>query len=322
MGYRDVKVRTDDLMKFERPPNWSEDSKAVMIDAAYDSLATTLLKMVRSFWPGWLPGAAWLAWAAWQGDSMLWPALLLVLGLLHLIFLAMPSILYNQICWARVRGQYTHGLRLVGLLRVVGVAGAIKPLQLDGEKAKMLGGLGRVDEALALMARHQDDPNQVLYLNQIMEIHSAAGQREAMLAATRRLLEVSNNSQEVRIDLAWALMRYTPNVDEARQLIAGLHPSNCPELYAIGLRIVKGLIDQADGRHREALSALRREHDELEKYSLPLIAAIRAELRGYMALSLKASGQGAEAEALWQEVLPLVRVHHHDQLMERYQRAG
>jgi hypothetical protein len=37
---------------------------------------------------------------------------------------------------------------------------------------------------------------------------------------------------------------------------------------------------------------------------------------------MKADGQRKEADALWQKVLPLMRIHHHHRLISRYDKLA
>lgn len=322
MGYRDIQVRTDGLTASLRHDHWDADSAARMISAGYDTLAVAVLKIFWANKLAWLPGVVAFAWAMSTGRKPYIGLALLVAGLLYAAFKALPSVLYNQLLWARVHGHYSLGLRYVSLLRFFGAKSGISDMNLAAERAKMIAGLGRLDEALEEFSLHADDDDQIAYLTQSGAIHDAAGRRDNMISLQRQLLETSGNSQEARIDLAWSLMRYTGSHDEARALVAGLHPSNCAELYGAGLRIVHAMLEQAGGKHKAAIAALRKEHDFFARYSNPMMAGIRAELCAYIALSMKADGQAREADALWHKVLPLMRVHHHRLLISRYDKLA
>jgi tetratricopeptide (TPR) repeat protein len=213
------------------------------------------------------------------------------------------------------------GLLYVFLLRHLNFRGGVSALYLDAERAKMLAGLGKATEALQLFSVHSGDSNRISYLTQLGAIHDAAGDREKMIAIQRQLLKESKNSNEVRIDLAWSLMRYTTQYEEARQLVAGIHANSCAELYGAGLRIVHGLLAQVENQHEVAARGLRKVHDDLVPLVNPLTIGMRAELRAYLALSIKALGRHSEADALWLEVLPLLKIHHCDLLIARYEKA-
>ena len=321
MGCRDIKVRTDDLTA-ARSDNWDAHSAARMINAGYDTLAVAVLKIFWARKLAWLPGVLVFSWAMSTGRKPYFGLALLAAGLLHTALEALPAVLYKQLLWARVHGHYSLGLRYVSLLGLLSGKGGISPMNLAAERAKMLAGLGRLDQALDDFSVYADDANQIAYLTQSGAIHDAAGRRDNMIATQRQLLDASGNSQEARIDLAWSLMRYTASHDEARSLVAGIHPSSCAELYGAGLRIVHALLEQAAGRHRVAVAALRKEHDFFARYSSPLMSGIRAELCAFIALSMKADGQRKEADALWQKVLPLMRIHHHHLLISRYDKLA
>lgn len=321
MGCRDIQVRTSDLVALRRPDNWDAQSAARMINAGYDTLPVAVLKIFLARKLDWLPGVLVFSWAMTTGRKPYLGLALLAAGLLFTAIKALPSVLYNQLLWARVHGHYALGLRYVSLLRMTGHAG-LSPMLLAAERAKMLAGLGRLDDALDEFSAFSDNADPVAYLTQSSAIHDAAGRRDNMIATQRQLLDASGNSQEARIDLAWSLVRYTASHEEARALVAGIHPSSCAELHGAGLRIVHAMLEQAAGSHRQAIAALRKEHDFFARYSNPLVAGIRAELCGFIALSMKADGQRKEADALWQKVLPLMRIHHHHLLISRYDKLA
>jgi tetratricopeptide (TPR) repeat protein len=316
MGYRDINMRTDELMHFEAPQHFDA---GVMIDSAYDSLPVAVLKVFRARWTYLLPGALVLAWALWSGRSAWWGLGLLLAGLVFSAYRALPSVLYTQALCSRVHCKYARGLRCVSLLQLVGEKSDAMVVIYAAERSKMLAGLGRLDEALALFAPLAERAGEVLYLTHLGAIYESAGRRDTMLDLQRQLLASSGNSKEMRIDVAFSLMRYTGQHDEARQLVAGIHASQCADMAASGLRVVHGLLDQAAGRHAEAIAALQKEHAFMSRFSgNPLALALATELRAYIALSMKALGKNDAAAALWTEVLPFMRMHGNELLIARY----
>lgn len=317
MGYRDIKVRTEDLNQLPLGDDWNPALAAQHIDAAYDSLGVSVLKMLARRWWFLLPGAALYAYDSATGGHANLAKALLVGGALGALVSTLPNVLYNQALWARTRGHFKLGLKYVAVLRAVTAAKGDVAVNFAAERAKLIAALGREDEALAEFAKHESATNRRAYLVQVAAIHSAAGNFEAMIDAQKLLMD-ETGSKEVAIDIAWSLMRYTTRYEEARQLVAGMHASDFAELYAHGLRIVHALLEQADGRHAAAIAAMRKEHDAVSRYKIPLAIGICAELRGYIAMSMKAIGQRQEADKLWQAVLPLMRIHHNDMLISRY----
>ncbi|HEY5994677.1 MAG TPA: hypothetical protein VIU46_08775 [Gallionellaceae bacterium] len=322
MGYRDIRVLTADLETVKLSKSAENAPPEELINTRYDSLLIAVLKIYKGNWPFWVPGVLLVA-NEWRSGGPLYGGIaLLAAGLLLTTVLSLPVVLHNQEQLARVYGRYRSGLLYVSLLRRLNFTKAITPLYLDAERAKMLAGMGKVEQALQEFSVHADDPNQVSYLTQLVSIHDAAGDRKKMIEVQRKLLAESKNSNEIRIDLAWSLVRYTTEFDEARQLVAGLHSSNCGGLYASGLRIVHGLLAQVGNQHEVAARELRKVLDELAAMTSPGIIGMRAELRAYLALSLKALGRRGEADALWQEVLPLLKIHHYDLLIKRYEQEA
>ncbi len=317
MGYSDVRVLTDELVSFFTRA-CDGVLPALVIEAAYDSMPAALLKVFKGNWLLYLPGGLLIAEALWSGRTLYLGIGALLIGLGFVAFLSLPMVLYQQVLWARVRGHWASGLRNLAWLRRVN-RGGISAMQLDAEEAKFIAGQGDLERALQVIAPHADTRDQVGYLAQLGAIYNTAGDFDRMLQVHKQLIEASNNSKEARIDLAWALARYTTRYEEAREIIVGIHPSACSEMYGRGLRIVQALLAQAAGRHGAAAVDLRKVHDELLPMMNPLVIGIRAELRGYLALSHKQMGNTSEADTLWQEVLILLEVHHCDLLIARYE---
>ncbi len=322
MGYRDIRVLTGDLDAFHGRQDRETGPPAALINSRYDSLLVAVLKIYKGNWIFWLPGVLLIGNAWRSGQSLYGGAAALAAGLLLTTVLSLPVVLHNQALWARVRGRYRLGLFYVFLLRHLNFRGTLTPLYLDAERAKMLAGLGRAAEALQEFSVHAEDPNRISYLTQLVSIHDNAGDRKKMIEVQRQLLAESKNSNQIRIDLAWSLVRYTTQYEEARQLVAGIHANNCAQLFAAGLRIVHGLIAQVENQHGVAARELRKVHDELVPLSNPLTIGMRTELRAYLAVSLKALGRRDEADALWQEVLPWLKIHHYELLIERYEQEA
>lgn len=322
MGYRDIRVLTSDFETIKLSKAAASSPPEALINTRYDSLLVAVLKIYKGNWPFWLPGVLLVA-NEWRTGAPLYGGIVLLAGgLLLTTVLSLPVVLHNQERLARVRGHYRLGLLYVSLWRRLNFSKAVTPLYLDAERAKMLAGMGKVEQALEEFSVHADDPNQASYLTQLVSIYDNAGDRKKMIETQRQLLAESKNSNEVRIDLAWSLVRYTSQLEEARQLVAGIHSSNCAGLYASGLRIVHALIAQTENRHELAVRELRKVLDELAAMTSPGIIGIRTELRAYIALSLKALGKHKEADALWNEVLPHLKIHHYEYLIERYKKIA
>lgn len=322
MGYRDVRMQTGDLVHFKAPEHFDASVAAVMMEIHSDSLAVAVLKIYRARWIDFLPGVLVLGWALWSGRSPWWGLGLLVAGMIWTTYKALPTVLYTQVLWARVQCKYERGLRYVAWLRMLSKTNETLAVACGAERSNMIAGLGRLDEALALFAPYADRVAHVTYLTHVAAIYESAGRRDAMIDVQRQQLAARGNCKEMCIDLAFSLVRYTEHYDEARTLVAQIHPSQCADLPASGLRVVRALLDQADGRHAEALSALQAEHAVMSRYTSPLMVAMSTELRAYIALSVKALGKKDAAAAMWRELLPFMQLHGNTLLIARYDRLA
>lgn len=322
MGYRGVNMLSDDLQPFKRPVENRDDPDlpAMHIQSRYDALPVAIAKIYARHWIFLAPAAIAAAEYAWtpERSPAVW-ASLLVTGLIGITLRALPAALYNQLLSALVAGRPQQGLRYVALLRLLRPTSGMTEFQLDAEEGKFLAQAGRIDEALLKLKRHDDPYLQIPYLTALTAIYDHGGQRENKIATQRKLLDASENNPGVKIDLAWTLARSGSGIGEARALIAGVKPEDCAELYRYGLRIVQGLVAQADGQHQEAFAHFNAADLGFAPYTLPLFRAMRIELRAYAALSMKALGKRAEADILWQQALPHLHIHHGEDLIERYE---
>lgn len=310
MGYSEAQVRADNLA-FVRQEGQRSELPGLMIDADYDPLALVVLKIFARHWMLMLPGLFAMLLALWLGVPSIWWGVALV-GAAALFTLrgALPAMLFNLMQSARLHGHYDIGLHYANAFRMLALDKLVAPLMQDAERARMLAGLGRLDEALAVMSLYEDDSDPLQYLPLLASVYDIAGERELMAATQRKLVAASGNSLENRIDLAYTLARHTDRYEEVRGLIDGAHPDSCSDLYACVLRTVQGILLQSEGQHKLALAKLRKAHHGMMRHTNPAIVWMRDEMQAYVAVSMKALGKKVEGKAIWKSVLPMLRVHH------------
>ncbi len=322
MGYHAIQIRADDLSQVRGPVKFNAGMAIAKIEREPLALPLAVLKGCGARWPDLLPGAAALTWTLWAGRSPWWGVVLLVAGLAWSVYKVLPTVAYTQLMWARMHDKFELGMRCSNLLRMLGDRNDAMAVVYGAERAKMIASLGRLEEGLALFAPYADRTGDIAYLTHVAEIHDAAGRRDSMMDVQRKLLAASGNSKEMRIALAWSLLhdQRPGGVDDVDALVAGIDPGQCDYMPASVLRIVRGLLDQADGQHAKALVALKKEHAVLAPLNNPLVMAICAELRAYIALSMRSVGKKEAAEFLWKQALPFMKRQHNDLLIARYQR--
>lgn len=317
MGYSAIRVLSSNEQPHRRHVNEIPNAAAVAVQSRYDSIALAVAKSYGRNWKTWAPGIAVLGYNLVSGTSPWIGGTMLLFGLGLATAVALPMVLYQQVQFARAEGRWAAGLRYVAWLRKADFQKAIAPVMLDADRAKMLAGAGQLQLALDEFSQHADT-DRAVYLVQLAAIYDCAGQKEQMIATQRLSLADKPDSAELRIDLAWSLVRYTDRYDEARALMAEIDENSLGDLARLATQTVHALLAQQDRQHDQALAIMINVDDDLSAYANPLLIATRRELHGYMALSLKALGQRDEADRMWRDAVDLLRVHHHDRLIASY----
>ena len=207
MGYTDIRVLTDNLMGHLGPDTDNQAQTLVYIEARHDSLPAALLKMYRGNAIFWLPGALVLGYAFWSGSSTVTGSVLFTLGLLYTTYRTLPAVLYKQLLGARVAGRTAAGLRYVSLMRMLANKDHFSPMMADAEQAKLMAMDGHLAQAVELFSTHQGRDDRIAYLVQLNAIYDHAGDHDKAIAVHRETLEASQGKAEVKIDLAWSLLR-------------------------------------------------------------------------------------------------------------------
>jgi hypothetical protein len=226
-----------------------------------------------------------------------------------LLVLVLPMLLYNQLLQARMHARWRTARFCLALLARLNLLGAIKPYQLLSERCKILAGEGRVAPALLLWQTEEAHLTAEQYQTGLVQIHDAAGDHARMIEAQRAV--IAQGGQELaKIDLAMALARHTDRMDEAEALIAGFEPQGLSELALAGFSYVRGLVAAARDQHAVAIRHYEQAVAQVRQFqNNPLVLGMIAEINGYTALALRAAGDQRRADALWQQVRPLLGLH-------------
>lgn len=325
MGHTDVSVFTSnrDIVKIDTLDK--ELFPDTLIEAQTDSIPKTVIKTVLSNWILWLPFAIWAGWTLFDGppyDWVDWLALTLSgLTLGGSLYLAVPMLLYNAILEAVSWGRTDKARKNLKLLRAVFGARILPAAVLDLEEAKILATDGHKDEAIAIMERHKDGVDTITYMSYLGQIHDAAGDYPRMIDAFTEMLEQDPRNEEFKVELALALLRYTNRTDDAENLLRGLHPHNCSDLFVNGLYFAQGLLSAKQGQQALAIQTLGKALQGMQPFNLPIIGAMRAEIRGYIAVYLRQLGETEKAEQIWRQVFPRLRALNEEHVLKLYQHS-
>lgn len=324
MGLEDGKLLLESTPLGELPDLMLDPKlAAAAARAAREGLGMALLRALKGNAWLWLPPLLLVGWSAYEGGPYgtgdylgFGYALLAVAALLVLI---LPMVLYNQLLQARMHARWRTARFCLSALTRLNLLGGITANQLLSERCKILAGEGRSADALALWQAEEAHLSPEQYQAGLVMIHDASGDHPRMIEAQRAV--IAHGGQELaRIDLAMALARHTDQVDEAEALIAGFDPQGLSELALAGFSYVRGLVAAARGQHDTAIRHYEQAARQARQFqSNPLVLGMIAEITGYTALALRAAGDRARADTLWQQVRPLLGLHRGcERLIARY----
>ncbi len=276
-----------------------------------------LIGVLRAIWGNallWALPALIVVWNLYQGKPYGWGDYLsfvvALVAMLLTVAIVAPMVLYHQLLKQRCRGQHKRAQISVTLLRRLNWLNSLPKQALDGEQAKLIANRSGTDAGIEYWKQFEADLSEEQYLHGLVQIYDNSGRFGQMIAAQRRLAEVSQTPDLAKIDLAMALARYQDNAAEAEELLAQVPAGGLSELAAAGYHFTRGLICATRAQHQHALNQFGQALQAAQQFSAnPLVQAMIAEINGYVALTLRRSGDTAKADQLWQRVRPLIEVH-------------
>jgi len=299
---------------------------AEAVRAVQAPITASLLRSLRANMWIWLPPLILLFFSlssAGQADWRDW--LIYAYAGFALAFTAgtvAPMLLFYQYQRARIFGRWKRAMLYLSLLEKVNWIGGLKSFQLVAERCKILAAAGQEDQAVTLWSKQEKDVDPEVYYSELGQIYEAGGRSEKQLAAQRQLYEISATRELPTIDLALSLIRYRRVADESEALIGRLQSSHLSELALGGYHLVRGMILADRQQYSHALNQYRQAAEQLQQYAkaMPLILGLLAEVNGYVALALRATGKEQLAGEVWESVAPILRVHASTRLLvERYE---
>lgn len=323
-GHTDVRILSanHELIPIEQID--MEELAAVTVDSHQDSLAKTMGKILLGNAIAWVPFLLWSAWAWVQGPPYQWhdwlAFALATVTLTWTLFQTLPTFFYNASQDARAWGQPEKARKYFRWLRATGASG-LKPAQLDCEEAKLVAEAGDFEAAKAMLDRHQKHMAELEYLSHLATLHDAARHYPAMVESHAQMLRLAPDNAEFKVELALSLLRHTDRLDEAENLLRGVHARDCSQLVVGGLRFAQGLLAGRRGRFGEAVNHLQQALREIQFFSNPLIQGFCAEIGGYMAAFLRQAGKHEEAEQVWGLYAPRLEALRADHVLTRYTQA-
>jgi multidrug efflux pump subunit AcrA (membrane-fusion protein) len=191
--------------------------------------------------------------------------------------------------------------------------------------AAALAGLGRLPEALALVARHDsgDDLARAIHQDRLASILAVAQDVEGLMRAAERATVLAPESPMYWIDLAIRRLLRRGDAAGARQALdqAQLHPLS--ELAWAWMQVVAAMIDAEAGTPATALEKLQRAERDLELAAPPdtAIDGLRALLAAHRCLAHAALKNKAEADREWGLARPYLEATRESELLARCRAA-
>ncbi|MCB1608224.1 MAG: hypothetical protein KDI71_14740 [Xanthomonadales bacterium] len=293
--------------------------------AARANRESILVSALRALWGNallWLPPTLIAGWNLYWGTPFGWgdylSFVLATAAVLLTVAIVAPMILYHQLLKLRCQGRWRQAQWSLNLLRRFNWLGSLPKMTLDIEQAKLMGSKSDTAAAVRYWEQFRSELSEEQFLGGLVQIHDSCGQFDEMIQTQRRMATITQTPDLVRIDLAMALSRYQGKTEEAENLLAQISAAGLSEVATIGYHFTRGLICEARAQHQHALNQYAQAVELTQQFrGNPLVQAITAEINGYIALSLKRSGELGKADQLWQRVRPLIEPHPSGQALIR-----
>ncbi|MDG3007518.1 hypothetical protein [Paludisphaera mucosa] len=274
-------------------------------------LAAAVLAYRR--WRGW----PWTAIDWLQAFVVIWP----------MIFAAAAQLLreragrYGKLIEAVAWGRREDALRAADGLK----GSRVPPEELAFRRAQALAGLGRLDEALAVIATYGDGEAMAgwLYNGRLPEIYNAAKRPDDSRTALERAAELAPGNPSILLDLGGFEIRHGRNPRRARELPARAREHALSDVLTPFALALEGKILRDEGRPREAIPLLvdaRRRLSAL-RHASPLVGGAVDYLDADLALALAAAGDVDAALRHARRALPRLQALKGVDILDRLRSA-
>jgi len=292
------------------------------------SLASRLLWTFNRNAVIWGPLLLWAIAARWHDPEHL-PALplaLLTTFLLWFSWASVPTVMYQQALQASAWHRWAQVERWMRWLALWQRWFHVRmPLhELLVRRATALAGLGRLGEALELVAPLRTDPTLAATVSspaRFAPIYMAA--RNYLQAAQ---LQIQAHEQaptvSTAIDLAFTRVRWLDDPAGAAALLAPIDAAPQPPLVRIFLASARGLVALAEGSSGLAILHFETALGEARAHAgTPLMQGMILDTRAHYGLALVAVGRRKEARAHFKAAMPLLKARGDHALIERCKAA-
>lgn len=253
-------------------------------------------------------------------DYMAMGVLLMPLAIAMIAQLNNRALRFRQFIELAAWGRWAEVLEQAASLH-----GQLPEHELIWQQAKALAGLGRLNEAIELVAPMANDPTvpQWHYFSRLSSVYAVAGMRDEDLACTEKAIRLAPGNATLLLDAALTLLRYQLDIPRARQLLEQARSHALSDILVPTADVVEGILLLEEGRPDRALDKLRAGIEARDRFrnATALVGATQDRFRAYLALALAAMGDPPAAERQFQLAEPRLRALKRNDLLERCQTA-
>jgi tetratricopeptide (TPR) repeat protein len=330
LGYTDVVLHIDDVAALSL--NRSKINKQF---TPADYLAMRRGGGSFFFWVLWLYRRTWkttallLAFLAFRRvvsrEWNWWDGVLLAIILSPIVMAAWLKLGgkgqgFRRMMEARSWGRWGQMLE-----RLEPLQGKLSANEFAFRKAQGLAGLGRTDEAEAVVAPFAGGSAipEWYYWARMTEVYGVAHRTDRVVEALETAARLAPENATVRIDLAIALVRYRRDTRRARALLDEARDLAISDLAEPLFRAAEGLVSLEEKDAGRAVDLLKGAIKGLWYYrpGNPYIGLVTDRLRGSLALAYAALGDRAAAEREFRRAEPRLVALGMDELLGRCRNA-
>lgn len=298
----------------ERPHYWGRVALVTrkLYLQGWKFIAFLLLMLVVHWWMQ-------LRWAvlfySMAGVVLLFPLVIAILTQLGTRVLRDQRLL-ELVAW----GRWNEALR-----EIDGLHGLVPDQELLWTQAKALAGLGRLNDAIALVTPLANDAARPrwYYYSCLAEVYIVAEHRDEALECGDKALEFAPNNATLFVKKALMLLHCQTDIPRARQLLREARSHALSDVLSPAADAVEGMLLLEEGHPHQAREMLEAGLTGLGRFraAMPLVGAMQDRFRAYLALSLAAIGERAEAERQFRQAEPRLRALKRAELLARCERA-
>jgi tetratricopeptide (TPR) repeat protein len=295
------------------------------------TVAVTLRSVLAPLAPIWAPLVIWNGYGLVRGRPSVIGLVALAGFVLWLGYRVLPMFLYPSANrdrewhrWRPLRAK-VRLLRLVVAARTPAAARPALDREWDGMAAAALAGLGRLPEALSLLARHDggDDLSRALHQGRLASILAIVEDVEGAMRAAEAATLLAPDSPMHWIDLALRRLVHRQDAAGARQALEHARRHPVSELAWAWMQVADALIESEAGEPAQALARLGQADVELVRAAPPesAIDGLRALLAAHRCLAYAALGNEALARREWRLARPFLEATGQGELNARCRAA-